>query len=93
MNKKELLSKTSNETGFAHVLIESAFDEIIRIIADEIEAGREVTISGFGNFSSKFIKGKEKIHNITKEIINVPDRLDPRFKFSTAFKKRINSKN
>ena len=54
MNKKELLSKTSNETGFAHVLIESAFDEIIRIIADEIEA---------------------------------------RFKFSTAFKKRINSKN
>ncbi|TPR54111.1 HU family DNA-binding protein [Metamycoplasma neophronis] len=90
MNKKELIERVSEQTGIQQYSIEGAFDGIIAVISEEIKAGNSISISGFGNFSSKFIPGKTKTHNITKEIIEVAPKIDPRFKFSSAYKDRLN---
>ncbi|AXE60725.1 HU family DNA-binding protein [[Mycoplasma] phocae] len=89
MNKKELIIHVSEKTGFQQVLVESIFNEIVTAITNEIVQGNNVSISGFGMFSSKFIPAKTKIHNITKVVLNIDSRLDPRFKFSTAYRDRI----
>ncbi|BDX52670.1 HU family DNA-binding protein [Metamycoplasma equirhinis] len=89
MNKKELIIKTSEKTGFQQAIIESIFDEIIEIVSDQIAQEKTVSISGLGLFSAKYIPKKTKVHNITKVVLNVEAKLDPRFKFSDTYKKRI----
>ncbi|QJG66130.1 HU family DNA-binding protein [Mycoplasma phocoeninasale] len=89
MNKKELIVHVSEKTGFQQVLVETIFNEVITTITTEIVQGNNVSISGFGMFSSKFIPAKTKIHNITKVVLNIDAKLDPRFKFSAAYRERV----
>ncbi|AZZ65482.1 HU family DNA-binding protein [Metamycoplasma phocicerebrale] len=89
MTKKELIRKTSEQTGFQQAMIESIFDEMIKIIIEEIASSRQVAISGFGVFSSKYVPSKVQQHNITKENIEVPEKMDPRFKFSDVLKTKV----
>ncbi|WP_045433824.1 HU family DNA-binding protein [Metamycoplasma canadense] len=89
MTKKELIKKTSEETGFQQAMVESIFDEMIKILIEEIANERQISISGFGVFSSKFVPAKSQQHNITKENIEVPAKLDPRFKFSDVLKSEV----
>ncbi|TPE57350.1 HU family DNA-binding protein [[Mycoplasma] falconis] len=90
MNKRELILKTANLTGYQQVMIEDIFDNIIYVITSEIAQGQQVSISGFGNLSSKIMPAKTKIHNITKEEINVEEKMVPRFKCSNAYKEKLN---
>ncbi|MBN4089524.1 HU family DNA-binding protein [Mycoplasma enhydrae] len=89
MTKKELIKKTAEETGFQQAMVESIFDHMVNIITEEIANSRQVSISGFGVFSSKYVPSKVQQHNITKENIEVPEKMDPRFKFSDVLKSRV----
>lgn len=89
MTKKELIKKTSEETGFQQAMVESIFDQMIDILIEEMANSRQVTISGFGVFSSKYIPSKTQQHNITKEEIEVPAKMEPRFKFSDVLKSKV----
>ncbi|WP_330463623.1 HU family DNA-binding protein [Metamycoplasma gateae] len=89
MTKKELIKKTSEETGFQQAMVESIFDQMVDILIEEMARSKQVTISGFGVFSSKFVPSKVQQHNITKESIEVPAKMDPRFKFSDVLKSKV----
>ncbi|MGX9339345.1 HU family DNA-binding protein [Mycoplasma sp. 332] len=89
MTKRELIKKTSEETGFQQAMVESIFDQVVDIIIEELANSRQITISGFGVFSSKYVAAKTQQHNITKEEIEVPSKMDPRFKFSDVLKSKV----
>ena len=90
MNKKELIVAASQSTGHPQVLIEVIFDEIQRLIVEELAEKRTVSISGFGTF--RVIEKPEisRINYFTKEKITVPAKSVPKFKFSDVFKAQVN---
>ncbi|WP_027122671.1 HU family DNA-binding protein [Metamycoplasma spumans] len=90
MNKKELIAQVSENTGFPQASVESTFEEIINVISQQISNGENVMITGLGTFSSKIVKARTKTNNITKETIDVSEKLDPRFKFSATYKNNLN---
>ncbi|AZG68793.1 HU family DNA-binding protein [Mycoplasma struthionis] len=91
MNKKELIIKTSQISGYQQTTVEAVLDEVITIITDEIKSGNTVSISGWGLFSSKQVEGRTRTHNITKKTIQTDPRIEPRFKFSKAYKTKVNN--
>ncbi|PZW01437.1 HU family DNA-binding protein [Metamycoplasma auris] len=90
MTKKELIKVTAEKTGFQNAMVESIIDQMISTLVEKMSKGEQVTISGFGVFSSRVIPPRIKRNNITKENIQMPEKLDPKFKFSNSLKEDIN---
>lgn len=90
MNKKELIDKANQTTGHTRVLIEEIWDEMQRLIAEELANGEIVSISGFGRFSTVVKPEKERLNHFTKERITVPAKVEPKFKFADVFKAQVN---
>ncbi|AWX42849.1 nucleoid DNA-binding protein [Metamycoplasma cloacale] len=90
MNKKQLITKTSEVTGHSQVLIETIFNHMQAIIAEELAKEEKVSISGFGTFSAVKKEEKERENYFTKQKIVVAAKIEPKFKFSSVFKDELN---
>lgn len=51
MNKVELAEAVAGKTGMTRGDAEKTLNTIVDVITDELKAGREVTLTGFGAFS------------------------------------------
>ena len=89
MNKRDLIVRASENTGHPQVLIESIFDELEKIIAEELAKKEIVSISGFGTFSTIDKPEIERLNHFTKEKIIVPAKTEPKFRFSDVFKAQV----
>lgn len=50
MNKSELVSTIAEAEGITKVLAQSALNKVLSNLADAMEKGERVTLSGFGSF-------------------------------------------
>ena len=53
MNKKELVDKIAIEQGISKSKAEEVVNAVFSTIVDELKAGEQVKIPGFGNFAVK----------------------------------------
>ncbi|ACF07196.1 Histone-like DNA-binding superfamily protein HimA [Metamycoplasma arthritidis] len=90
MNKRELIVAASENTGKPQVLIEEVFDEIQRLIIEELVKKNTVSISGFGTFWVIEKPESQRINYFTKEKIVVAAKTEPKFRFSNVFKAQVN---
>lgn len=95
VNKDDFSSKLAKQTGLtkakAREVIDSIFSTEPRegIIAVELDAGRDFTITGFGTFSTRRRKAREGRNPRTGETIQIPAMTVPTFKAGKGLKDRV----
>lgn len=89
MNKVELISTMSEETGFSKKDCEAMLLSLINTVKETLLHGGRVTISGFGCFERRERARKEAYNPVTKARIIVEPKAVPAFKPAKAFKELI----
>lgn len=95
MNKSELAQKLARKTDLSVSKAEEVVDTIFStkpghgIIAVELDAGREVSVYGFGTFGTKSRAARDGRNPATGETIRIEARKYPTFKASKGLKDRV----
>lgn len=89
MNKQGLVDAVAQETRFSKQEIERVLNVAMRIIQEEVRRGGDVTLMGFGTFTSSRRKAR-KGHDPHKGVpIEIPEMVLPRFKPGKEFKEAL----
>jgi DNA-binding protein HU-beta len=89
MNKVELGTILAEKFGLPKAQGVSIIESLADIITDELKKGGEVTIAGFGQFTSKERKGRTGVNPRTKEKITIPPIKVPKFKSGKNLKEAL----
>lgn len=95
MNKKEMAAKLAKKSGLTHAkaleVITLIFDARPRhgIIAVELDAGRKVTIPGFGTFSTKHRAARTGRNPSTGAQIKIEAKSYVQFKPGKTLRERV----
>jgi nucleoid DNA-binding protein len=90
MTKDEFAAKLAGQTGLTDVL-DSIFSTESRkgIIAIELDAGRDFTITGFGTFGTRNRKARMGRNPQTGAAIQIPAMTVPTFRAGKGLKDRV----
>jgi len=89
MNKADLISKISVNSGLSKKDSEKALAATIDAITDALKAGDKVQLVGFGIFDVKDRAARTGRNPKTKEAIQIPASRTPQFKAGKAFKDAV----
>jgi len=90
--KKDLIVKKVKEIGLTNDEAKNIVELFFKIIKDELSAGNEVKISGFGKFYVKSRKERKTKSPRTGREVITPARKEASLKFSENFKKFFHDK-
>ncbi len=90
MNKTELVAKIAEGASLKKVDAEKALEAFENVVMEELAAGNEVRLVGFGTFSVKENAAREGVNPQTKEKMPIPASKSPKFKAGKAFKDAVN---
>jgi len=87
MNKPDLINAISEKTNLEKNMVEKALQGFEDVIIEQLKAGKEVTLTGFGTFSAKFRHARKGVNpQRPSESINVPAVTVPKFKAGKTLK-------
>ena len=95
MNKTEMAEKLARKTDLSQVKAREVLDAIFGtepgegIIAVELDAGREVTITGFGTFRTGRRPAREGRNPQTGQTIQIPAQTLAKFTAGKGLKERV----
>lgn len=95
MNKTEFAQKLAKKAGVSQAKALEIIDIIFSakpgegIIAVELDAGRKVTIPGFGTFQTRTRAAREATNPATKAKIQVPKTTYASFKAGKTLRERV----
>lgn len=95
MTKDEFASKLAKKTDISKTKARDVLDAIFAtdagqgIIAVELDAGRDFTITGFGTFGTRRRKARKGRNPQTGEAIQIPAMTVPTFKAGKGLKDRV----
>ena len=93
MNKTELAQSLAGRTDLTQTvaaeIVESIFGSGSGIIASELSAGREVTISGFGKFETRHRAAREGRNPRSGTTIQIAAKTIPAFKAAKGLRDRV----
>ncbi|SDX01034.1 DNA-binding protein HU-beta [Alicyclobacillus hesperidum] len=89
MNKRDLIQKTADKTGFTKKDCEAVVNVLFETITETIESGEKVQIIGFGTFESRERAARTARNPRTGEMVNVPARRMPAFKPGADLKQAV----
>lgn len=95
MTKDEFAEKLAGQVDIpkskAHDVIDAIFSTDARkgIIAVELDAGRDFTITGFGTFGTRRRKAREGRNPQTGETMQIPAATVPTFRAGRGLKERV----
>jgi DNA-binding protein HU-beta len=90
MTKNELAEKVAASTGLAGSQARQAVEATIESISDELAAGGEVALAGFGKFSVSHRAAREGRNPSTGDTIKIAASKAAKFSAASALKKRLN---
>ncbi len=90
MNKNDLVSKVSDETGLSKSDSAKAVDSVIETITSELKSGGDVRLVGFGTFLVTKRKATTGRNPQTGESINIPAANVPKFRPGKSLKETLN---
>jgi len=90
INKNELAKAVAEETGLSSGQAKEAIDVALERIANELGAGNEVALSGFGKFAISERSARQGRNPQTGETIDIAASKAPRFSPASAFKGAVN---
>jgi DNA-binding protein HU-beta len=90
MTKNDLADKVAERTGLAASEARQALDAAIDAVADELAAGGEVALAGFGKFSVSHRAARQGRNPATGETIDIAASKAAKFSAASALKTRLN---
>lgn len=95
MNKDDFAAKLAKKTDLTKAKAREVIDCIFStdpgagIIAIELDAGRDLTVTGFGTFGTRRRKAREGRNPRTGERLQIPAMTVPTFKAGKGLKDRV----
>jgi len=90
MTKNDLADKVAESTGLAASEARQALEAAIDAVADELAAGGEVALAGFGKFSVSHRAARQGRNPATGETISIAASKAAKFSAASALKSRLN---
>ena len=90
MTKNELAEQVASRNGLAASQARQVVESIIDVVSDELAAGGEVALAGFGKFSVSHRAARQGRNPSTGETININASKAAKFSSASALKKRLN---
>ena len=90
MNKNDLVSKVSDETGLSKSDSAKAIDSVIETITSELKGGGDVRLVGFGTFLVTKRKATTGRNPQTGAEIKIPAANVPKFRAGKRLKESLN---
>ena len=90
MTKNDLADRVAERTGLAGSQARQAVEAAIDAVSDELAAGGEVSIAGFGKFSVSNRAARQGRNPATGQTINIPASRAAKFSAASALKRRLN---
>lgn len=93
MNKAELAEKLSAKIGLSKKQAEDALNSFTELVTEQLKAGGEVTLTGFGTFMAKHRSARLGVNpQKPTEKIQIPAVTVPKFKAGKALKDALKNK-
>ena len=89
MNKSELILEVSQRTGLTRLQAEQAVNVSLEVMAQTLEAGEKVQLSGFGTFEVRDRKERVGRNPHTREAVAIPATKLPVFTPSKLLKEQV----
>ena len=89
MNKTELAEQIAERAGVSGAEAGRILDATLQTIEQELAAGREVTITGFGKFSVADRSAREGVNPATGERMAIAASKAPRFSAGAKLKQAV----
>lgn len=90
MTKSEIMEIVHERTGFSKKRSAEVVSLVLDIVAEAVENGEKVKISGFGNFEVRRKKERSGRNPKTGEEVVIPERHVLAFKPSPLLKEQLN---
>ena len=90
MNKNDLVSKVSEDTGLSKSESAKAVDSVIETITSELKSGGDVRLVGFGTFLVTKRKATTGRNPQTGAEIKIPAANVPKFRAGKSLKESLN---
>jgi DNA-binding protein HU-beta len=90
MTKNELAEHVARRTGLAASQSRAAIEATIETVSDELAAGGEVALAGFGKFSVSHRAARQGRNPSTGQTIQIAASKAAKFSAASALKKRLN---
>ena len=90
MNKNDLVTQVSSDTGISKVDSGKVVDAVFDTITNSLKGGTEVRLVGFGTFSTANRKASKGRNPRTGEVIDIPASIQPKFKAGKGLKNAVN---
>ena len=89
MNKSDLITVLSEETTLSKAEIASVLDALVRVVERTLASGEKVQWSGFGTFNVTKRSARMGINPSTKERIELPEAMVPKFKPAKSLRDQV----
>lgn len=87
MNKADLINVISERVGVSKKQSEMMLDSFVDVIIESLQAGNEVTLTGFGTFSARQRAAREGVNPQDPSVrIKIPATTVAKFKAGTRLK-------
>jgi DNA-binding protein HU-beta len=90
MTKNELAEKIAQRADLGAGQAREVVEAVIESVSDELAAGGEVSLAGFGKFSISKRAARQGRNPATGETINIAASNAAKFSAASALKKRLN---
>ena len=90
MTKNELAEQIAGKTGLAASQARQVVEAAIEIVSDELAAGGEVALAGFGKFCVSHRAARQGRNPSTGETIQIAASKAAKFSAASALKKQLN---
>ena len=90
MTKNELAEKIADRAGLGVGQSREVVEAVIESVSDELAAGGEVSLAGFGKFSVSRRAARQGRNPATGQMINIAASNAAKFSAASALKKRLN---
>ncbi|HEV3070357.1 MAG TPA: HU family DNA-binding protein [Solirubrobacteraceae bacterium] len=91
MTKNDLADKVAERTGLPASQARQVLEATIDTVSDELAAGGEVALAGFGKFSVSHRSARQGRNPATGETISIAASKAAKFSAASALKNRLNS--
>jgi len=89
LNKSDLAGIVASESGISSGDAKAAIEKTFEVIARQIAAGDEVSVAGFGKFSSTERSARQGRNPQTGETIDIPASKAPKFSAASQLKTAV----
>lgn len=91
MNKGELINAVATECEFTKKVAEQLLNALTDVVQETVAKGEEVSISGFGKWTSINKAEREGINPQTGAKLTIPAKKAPVFRVGKTFKDIVNN--